>query len=456
MHDLPADTQRRQSGSTFRARKHGVVCLRDFGIVVRRLNVISHPCDPRHLHVDHPEVHSRVLQVLSQTGVIHVIVCCQPAFDLFQRDPGALQIRTHSAHRAGPTEVHQQPRISRTDNPEVGRLVADVDDGGARLSHAVMYATSLPEPRVNAFFWIAVLIDAVILLLLLFLGMTSSGGGNGGREMATIFGVVIPALVVGAGIVLHQKAESTNVRVIALLVVAAPGLLLAATRGRSALIDWQVRKNASGSGYFSGGDLAVAGQAVVQGNAAVLRQLGPGLAVNSIGTGGTSLMSLALEQGHIVRTAPAERSARLAVVQALLDLGADPEPGLAEATKVEDVAFLRLLLDAGAEPNHTNEGEPIIFEWLAVTPISHFTLLCDRGLDLNTVNRIGEPLLVAAGRADRWDLVELLLSRGADHSRRDRHGDRVIDVVDGRLASETTRTDEQKAAIIRVRKLIHS
>ncbi len=317
-----------------------------------------------------------------------------------------------------------------------------------------MYGPTDNRPPVNALFWITVIVDAIIVLILIVLGTWTPAGGSGGREMAMLFGVVLPALVVTAGVVLYRRAESPKVRLIAFAIVSAPAVLLAATRLRSAVVDMQVRRNAAGSGYFSGGDLAVAGAAVVQGNASSLRQIGPGLAVNSAGTGGVTLINLAVEQGRMATTSPDERTRRLGVVQTLLDLGADPDPALAEATKVPDAGFLALLLDAGADPNFTQQGEPIVFEWLAVTPVSHFTLLCDRGLNLNVVNRIGEPLIIAAGRADRWDIVELLLARGANYRARDRQGDGLLGVVDGRLTSSGTQPDERKEAIRRVKTLI--
>ena len=85
------------------------------------------------------------------------------------------------------------------------------------------------------------------------------------------------------------------------------------------------------------------------------------------------------------------------------------------------------------------------------TPIANFTALLDHGLDGNLLDRSGTPLIIAAGRADRWDVVQLLIARGADPLRKDREGDTLADVVKSRMESTMDRPAEMKAEIARVK-----
>jgi hypothetical protein len=274
---------------------------------------------------------------------------------------------------------------------------------------------------MNVLFWIAIAVDAVLLVILLLL--TAAGGGHdeGGREVTLVFSVIIPAIIVASGALLFVKAKSPATRTIALLIVAGPGLLVATTRLRSAAIDYRVRQNADGSGYFTGSDLRRAGTAVVHRDIAALRALGKNVDVNARGTDGMTLMELAVTQ--------ADESPALDVVRELIARGADGNAGLATATKLRDGAILKALLDAGATPGFSDGHGPVVFDWLNVMPLANLATLLDHRLDPNITDASGVPLIIAAGQADRWECVLLLMDRGADASRADRRGTRLADVV---------------------------
>jgi hypothetical protein len=300
-------------------------------------------------------------------------------------------------------------------------------------------------------FWIAIACDAVLLVVLLVLTLSGGGHADGGREMVLIFSIIVPAIVVAGGALLFLTSTSPAKRTVALVVVAGPGLLLAATRLRSAAIDYRVRKNAEGSGYFSGGKLKRAGAAIVRRDVAALRAIERPFDVNAKGRRGMTLMELAVTQAWESPAVANGGATSLDVVRTLLALGADPNAGLAIATKLPDVAILGVLLDAGAQPGFSDDGGPVVFEWLGVMPIANLVALLDHRLDPNSADRSGVPLAVAAARHDRWDLVLLLVDRGADASRADRDGMRLADVVASRLESTTTRSPEMKADIARVK-----
>ena len=299
-------------------------------------------------------------------------------------------------------------------------------------------------------FWAFVALDAALFVILVVLGIATPSTPDGGREMSLVFFVIVPALVVGGAAILFTKAESFAWRLIALGVVAGPGLILAATRLRSAAIDYRVRQNAAGSGYFSGRHLKRAAEAVVRRDTATIAALDRTVDVNAKGTRGMTLMELAVTEAFESPAAPAGGATSLEVVKALLSRGADPNAGLETATKLDSSAILAALLDAGAKPGYATDHGPVVFQWLNVMPLSSFTLLLDRGLDVNTNDAFGTPLIIAAAENDRWNFVLLLMDRGADATRVARNGTRLADVVQSRVESTSERPAEMKADIARV------
>jgi len=302
-------------------------------------------------------------------------------------------------------------------------------------------------PALTPIFWAAVALDLALFLILVVLGVAGGGGRDGGREMSLIFFVIIPAIIIGGAVLLFLNTESSFWRVVALIIVVGPGLIIAGTRLRSASIDYQVHQNSLGRGYFSGRDLKRAGAAVVQRDVATLGSLDKRVDVNTKGRHGMTLMELAVSQAFDT-SARANGSTPLDVIRALLAKGADPNEGLETATTLPDTIVLATLLDAGAKPGFATDRDPIAFRWLNVMPPANFVALLDHGMDVNLSDASGKPLIVAAAESDRWNFVLLLMDRGADASA---PAQRLADLVQSRLESESKRPAEMKADIARVK-----
>ncbi len=300
-------------------------------------------------------------------------------------------------------------------------------------------------------FWAFVALDAALLVILVVLGVMSPATPDGGPEMSLIFFVVVPAVLIGGAVLLFLKAGSPVWRMVALVIAAGPGLLLAGTRLRSAMIDYRVRQNAEGSGYFSGQHLKRAAAAVVRRDVATLAALDRSIDVNAKGVRGMTLMELAVTQALDSSTPAPAGSTSLDVVHTLLSRGADPNAGVEIATKLADSTILLALLDAGAKPGFANDHGPVAFQWLNVMPLANFTALLDHGLDVNLSDVFGTPLVIAAAENDRWNFVLLLIDRGADASRVARNGTRLADVVQSRIESTSERPPEMSADIARVK-----
>lgn len=303
---------------------------------------------------------------------------------------------------------------------------------------------------MTAIFWAVAALDLALFLILLVLGVTGSGPPDGGRQMSLFFFVIVPGIIVGGAVLLFITAESSLWRSVALVIVAGLGLILAGARLRNAMIDYRVRQNALGSGYFSGRDLKRAAAAVVRRDVAALAALDRSVDVNAKGADGMTLMELAVAPDIESQTSPPAGSTPVEVVRALLSRGADPNAGLEIATKLPDSAILSALLAAGAKPGFANDHGPVAFAWLNVMPLENFTMLLDHGMDVNLSDAFGRPLIIAAAENDRWNFVLLLMDRGADATRVARNGTRLADVVQSRVESTTERPAEMKADIARV------
>jgi ankyrin repeat protein len=116
------------------------------------------------------------------------------------------------------------------------------------------------------------------------------------------------------------------------------------------------------------------------------------------------------------------------------------------AASTSDVEFMRLLLDAGADPTALNDiGTNAILmsaglNWRVLgslgsqeQAIEAITLLLDKGLDINATNQNGQTALHAAAMRtedkESLKLIEFLIDRGVDLWAKDKDGKTALDVA---------------------------
>ena len=266
---------------------------------------------------------------------------------------------------------------------------------------------------MNVVFWSIVVINATLFIAILISTLKPSGSDSGGRAMAQFFLVVVPSIVLVLAVLLYVFSQSVVLRGVALAIVAGPGLFIGGQQVRSVFIDYQVKQDMLGRGYFSGSAMKAMGAAVVQADAATLQKLGPGVDVNTVGDDDMTLMRLATET-TFQQQATTPTTSQLAVVQTLLQLGAKPDSGLERASLLSDPLILSILLKAGGNPNlRLADDVPLVFSALSVLPLESLRLLTEHGLDVNTVS-YGNSLAFEAAIHHRWDLLTLLVEHGAD------------------------------------------
>src|SRR4051812_14726192 len=102
---------------------------------------------------------------------------------------------------------------------------------GDRLGHSEAARPARRPSRMNPFFWAVVALDLALFLGLLISMLVQRGGSeSGGREMGIAFFVIAPLLLIGAAVLLYVFTRSPVWKIIALIIVAGPGLFIAGGR----------------------------------------------------------------------------------------------------------------------------------------------------------------------------------------------------------------------------------
>ena len=312
--------------------------------------------------------------------------------------------------------------------------------------------------RLGQVFWTIAAIDAVLLTLFFMMMLHSRSGQNdGGREMGFFYFGVVPAVVLGAGMLLFHFSASWPMKSIALFIVIVPAIWFAKSQVEDRLIDRRVEANRNGSGYFESEAMKQMGAAVVQRDVQTLMRIGPTVDVNTPGRDMT-LMRLAVE-GPDARTS---NGSEMPVVRALLSLGAHADDAMPVACVRFDSALLELLLAAGANPNlgavpqaPQAAQQPLVFQVIRSLTPANFGLLAAHGLDLNSTS-YGDPLPVQLTIHRRWDLLAIAIELGADLGRARPDGRNVTDELASQIAEETAAGREPPPALVRARKLLEA
>lgn len=270
---------------------------------------------------------------------------------------------------------------------------------------------------IAVLFWLFVAIDVAALLFFFVLGLAAAGS-TGDSAGAVAFGMlVIPGVPLAAAVLVFLRSTSPLWRGLAFLLAAAPLLVVVGTK---AYWDLQLAEHSNAAGeltFFRAGPQRALAEAIRRNDAAAVAALAPQADVDATGMLGMTPLVYALRQ---LRETPDRQD----VLAALLAAGADPNQGteyeipLEMALQIERATGpgpVKLLLDAGADPNRLSMGMPIWFTGAGngVDP-SVLAMLLDHGAELNATGPDGRRVLFYAAEARNWNAVLFLLDRGAD------------------------------------------
>jgi hypothetical protein len=305
-------------------------------------------------------------------------------------------------------------------------------------------------------FWAIAVAEACALLFIFVssLGQPQYGGNDGGREMALVFFILTPGIVLLLCMLLFAFSGSPIWRMLALLAVMGPGVLLITSKVRSAAMTHQIEQMQLGRGYFATRPLNDMGAAVVACDIAAMQSLSPTVDLNAMGKNEMTLLALAVD--HARDGEECTPGSRLDVVKALLALGADGHSGLDGAFAATDPRILDALLTAGANPNQVDSfGNPLIFRWRNSLPVAHVRMLIAHGLDLDATE-YGVPLTLALAISRRWDLVEVLIQSGADWHKPREDGRNVSGELTAQMAELRAEKSAVPPVMLRVGDLLNS
>lgn len=267
-------------------------------------------------------------------------------------------------------------------------------------------------------FWGFVALDLVGTLLVFLLGLAAARSASTSSFVVVLLLLVAPAALLGTAILIHLRSTTPLWRGGAFVFVAAPLLILAGWTFH-AQYQFQAHSNADRVlTFFEPGPGRDLMEAIARNDAAAVAALARQADVNASGLQGMTPLIYSLQQ---LRRTPMRQD----VLAALLAAGADPNQGTryemplgmaAQLQRTAGTAPIRMLIDAGADPNHpTASGEPVWFSIIGSESHSDaLELVLSHGADLGMVTAKGETALSRAALVRNWKAALILLEHGAD------------------------------------------
>ncbi len=266
---------------------------------------------------------------------------------------------------------------------------------------------------LNVVFWLALALDAAMIFLIFVLGLAAAGPSKTSPLSVVFLLFLLPGVVLAGLGFLFLKTQWMALRLIALAVVLSPVLIVAAGIGVQGF--WKLMHPEDEKTPMSFQPVSLKGveDAVLRNDAEGVKQAAAAAGLRGH-EGGAGVIHLALRR---LEKSPAQ----LPVLKALLEAGADPNRGYAEAplkmaiqcSPGAGIAPVGLLLDAGAKPNALDQlGVPVFFA--AFDPkvdVEVLKLLIDRGADGNLKTNAGETALSYARAKGNQKAVDLIAKR---------------------------------------------
>ena len=209
---------------------------------------------------------------------------------------------------------------------------------------------------LKVLFWLAMAVDAAVLLLFFVLGLAAAGPSHTNPISVFLLMLVGPGVVLAGLGFLFLRTQSTALQLVALAIVMSPVLFVLAGLG----LQLTHPKAAQEQMSFQPVSLKEVEDAVLRNDVEGVKKAAAAAKIQTH-QGGAGVIHLALLR--------LERSPeQLPVLKALLEAGADPNRGYAEAplkmaiqcSPKAGLEPIRLLLDAGANPNARDQlGVPV-------------------------------------------------------------------------------------------------
>lgn len=232
-------------------------------------------------------------------------------------------------------------------------------------------------------FWLAMALDAAVLLLFFVLGLAAAGPSHTSPISVFLLMLLAPGLVLGGLGFLFIRTQSTALQLVALTLVLSPILLVMAGIGMQEMQKLLHPEAEQRQVAFQPVSLKEVQDAVLRNDVEGVKKAAAAANIGQhLGGAGVIHMSLLRLQ---------KSPEQLPVLKALLDAGANPNRGDADAplkiaiqcSPKAGIEPVRLLLDAGADPNALDKlGVPVYMA--AMDKKEVLQLLIDRGAKVDT------------------------------------------------------------------------
>jgi hypothetical protein len=274
---------------------------------------------------------------------------------------------------------------------------------------------------IKLLFWALVALDVAAVALWVLLGLAAAGSDGSDPIVVLLLLGVLPLLPLAAAVLVFVFARSRIWRGAAVVLVAAPLLIVA---GSQAWLGHQLALHSDAAGtltFFRPGPQRDLVEAIRRNDAGAVIRLAPQVDLDAAGMAGMTPLIAALRQLRITPERPE-------CLYALIEAGADPDIGTDYEQPLEmalqlvgraGIEPVRRLLAAGADPNRRNGfGTPVWFAGIGVAAgPDTLALLLDAGADPAATGPNDETALIVAARARLWRSAQLLLERGVDPAR---------------------------------------
>jgi ankyrin repeat protein len=287
-----------------------------------------------------------------------------------------------------------------------------------------------------------VIIDAAAIGLFFVLGLAAAGPSRTNPLTVAAF-FAVPGLILVGAIILFLIRDSVVTRGLAILIAAAPAILVIAGN-RAAEFELRGYQDAGGAMHlFKQGPLRDVEAAIAKDDAGAVAASARKADLRTVGRTGVTVLRMALQK----------RPASLAVVQALLDAGADANAqGALEEAIYAGPDVTAVLLKAGADPNRRGEfGDPAYFAATGYRATPEILgLLRDHKANFNLAGTSGLTALIHARNTQNWAVVQFLVENGADwRNARTLQGESLAEALEQDLRKDFTKNKEQLAAILK-------
>ena len=269
---------------------------------------------------------------------------------------------------------------------------------------------------VNKIFWAVAALGAAFFLIAFVITLNESGHSDGGKEMTLFFLIILPFLALGVVSLIYWKTSSPALHIMLLIATIVPVVLLARQWTTNLIYE---RRFASGMYVFTDPTLQKFLAAIHDLDAKQVRDLAGKVDINAVGESSTTPLSFAIQNAANADTKAQPMSGHLEMISLLLSLGAKPMAGLEHACAMPHTDVLRMLLDAGADPNTLigsgDRKEPVFYACLrSEQPMEKLRLLSQKGANLDLPSADGKAAIWMAAIYARWDAATFFLDRGAN------------------------------------------